>query len=90
MLNVVTGELDEGAAILIRGVEGISGPGRGAASLQIDASLQGKPAVRKTGLWFEWPATKPDVKIQRTARIGVDYAGPIWAAKKLRFVTRAA
>lgn len=25
-------------------------------------------------------------KIDRTARIGVDYAEPVWAARKLRFV----
>jgi DNA-3-methyladenine glycosylase len=84
MLNVVTGQIDEGEAILIRGVEGIAGPGRVAAALQIKSEFQGKPATRSSGLWFE--SRNVPLKIQTTARIGVDYAGPIWAAKKLRFV----
>jgi DNA-3-methyladenine glycosylase len=85
MLNVVTGEINEGEAVLIRGVQGISGPGRVATALQIDADLYGKPAARSSGLWFEVPGEAP-LKIKRTARIGVDYAGPVWAARKLRFV----
>jgi DNA-3-methyladenine glycosylase len=84
MLNVVTGQIDEGEAILIRGVQGICGPGRVAAALQISSELQGRPATRYSGLWFE--CHNAPIKIQTTARIGVDYAGPIWAAKKLRFL----
>jgi DNA-3-methyladenine glycosylase len=84
MLNVVTGEAGEGAAVLIRGVEGISGPGRVAASLGIDKSLHGLAASRASGLWFEAAADKR--RVVRRARIGVDYAGPIWAARKLRFL----
>lgn len=85
MLNVVTGEINEGEAVLIRGVQGVSGPGRVAAALQIDAELHGQPATRASGLWFE-VSGKAAPSIQRTARIGIDYAGPVWAAKKLRFV----
>src|SRR5436305_8063093 len=44
MLNVVTGEPDYPAAVLIRGTTDISGPGRITAQLQIDKSLNGKPA----------------------------------------------
>jgi len=87
MLNIVTGEVDEGAAVLIRGIEGISGPGRVAAALHIDSSLQGRQAERSSGLWFEAGALGA-VSIKRTARIGVEYAGPIWAEKKLRFVLK--
>jgi DNA-3-methyladenine glycosylase len=39
MLNVVTGAENEGAAVLIRGVDGLNGPGRVAAALGIDASF---------------------------------------------------
>lgn len=90
MLNIVTGEPGEAAAVLIRGIVGISGPGRVAAALGIDSSLTGKQAVPATGLWFEEPM--PGAKkahVLRTPRIGVDYAGPIWAAKKLRFIASA-
>jgi DNA-3-methyladenine glycosylase len=86
MLNVVTGEQGEGAAILIRGLDGVSGPGRVAAALEVDASMTGKEASPATGLWFEKPPVGRRVRVTRTPRIGIDYAGPIWAAKKLRFV----
>ena len=86
MLNVVTGGGDA-TAVLIRGVEGISGPGRVAAALCIDGSLYGKKASPSSGLWCE-AADRHDepASIKRTARIGVSYAGPIWANKKLRFI----
>ena len=52
MLNVVTGAENEAAAVLIRGVDGLNGPGRVAAALGIDASFYGKEARPETGLWF--------------------------------------
>lgn len=89
MLNIVTGEIDEAAAVLIRGVDQVNGPGRVAAELRIDASFNGRKATKATGLWFEEVGCRPArSRIRRTPRIGVDYAGPIWAAKKLRFVLR--
>lgn len=87
MLNIVTGKVGEASAVLIRGVEGISGPGRVTAAMDIDASFYGREATPKTGLWFATAsesAAKP--RIRSTPRIGVDYAGPVWAAKKLRFI----
>ena len=86
MLNVVAGDVGEGAAVLIRGVEGISGPGRVAAALRLDGSFTGRDAIAANGLWFEQPAPQRRLRIKRTPRAGVDYAGPIWASKKLRFV----
>jgi DNA-3-methyladenine glycosylase len=87
MLNVVTGEAGDAAAVLIRGLEHVNGPGRVAAALGIDASLNGREAAPVTGLWFECIGRKvPRSRIARTPRIGVDYAGPVWAAKELRFV----
>jgi DNA-3-methyladenine glycosylase len=87
MLNVVTGDIGDAAAVLIRGIEGVSGPGRVAAALGIDHSLNGRTAAPTSGLWFEPAArTLGGVPVTKTPRIGVDYAGPIWAAKKLRFV----
>jgi 3-methyladenine DNA glycosylase Mpg len=77
----------DAAGVLIRGIEGISGPGRVAAALGIDASLCGREARLSSGLWFEaaeWDDAPP--RIKRTTRMGVDYAGPLWAVKKLRFI----
>ncbi len=87
MLNVVTSEVGDASAVLIRGVAGISGPGRVAAAMGIDASLHGQEATPETGLWFANTNESPKKqRIRATPRIGVDYAGPIWAAKRLRFV----
>lgn len=81
MLNVVTGQIDEGEAILIRGVQGIAGPGRVAAALQINSGFHGKRATHSSRLWFESSLHTP-MKIQRTARIGVDYAGAYLGGEK--------
>jgi DNA-3-methyladenine glycosylase len=84
MLNVVTGPENHGSSVLIRGIEGVSGPGRVTAALRVDSCLNGMTTRVSSGLWFEFgpPRRRP---ITRTARIGVDYAGPLWSRKKLRF-----
>lgn len=87
MLNIVTDKEHYPAAILIRGAGDISGPGRLTKFLKIDKKLNGKKASVQTGLWFEDRGELADKKkIKRTARIGVDYAGLIWAEKDYRFV----
>lgn len=90
MLNIVTGEEGEPAAVLVRGVAGITGPGRVTKRLGIDGGVDGAGAVPETGVWIArpeavagWPI--PPRRIIRTPRIGVGYAGD-WAAKPLRFV----
>jgi DNA-3-methyladenine glycosylase len=84
MLNVVTGPGDYPAAVLIRGVEGIVGPARLTKALGINGDLNGKMAGRETGVWFS-EGTPSRKQIIRSARIGVDYAGPVWSAKPYRF-----
>ncbi len=87
MLNVVTGETGYPAAVLIRAVEAARGPGRLTSALHIDKALNGKVAGEETGLWFEDVGRKLSRRsVVRTPRIGVDYAGPVWSAKHLRFV----
>lgn len=87
MLNIVTGPKGYPAAILIRGAKEISGPARLTKFLQIDKSLNKKIAHPDSGLWFEDSNIKiSPKKIQKTPRIGVDYAGPVWSKKKYRFV----
>lgn len=87
MLNIVTEEKEFPAAILIRGVEGISGPGNVAKKLCIDKKVNGLPLSKKTGLWVEDHGILIQPKnILATSRIGVAYAGDIWSKKKLRYV----
>jgi DNA-3-methyladenine glycosylase len=89
MLNVVTGDVGHPAAVLIRGAGAIAGPGRLTRALEITSAFNGKPASARTGLWIADVGESPPADtILRTARIGVDYAGPIWAAKEYRFVLK--
>jgi DNA-3-methyladenine glycosylase len=87
MLNVVTGQVGHPEAVLIRGLDTVSGPARLTRALAIDRDLNGRPATPESGLWFEeGPPLVPGERIERTPRIGVDYAGPIWAPAELRFL----
>ncbi len=87
MLNIVTGPKDYPAAILIRGTKEVSGPGKLTKAMKVDRGMTGKAEKKKTGLWIEDRGIKIYKKnIQRTSRIGVEYAGPIWAKKPYRFI----
>jgi DNA-3-methyladenine glycosylase len=93
MLNLVVGPEDWPAAVLIRGVEGLSGPGRLTKGLGIGRDLNGATAgdaeVREgaSGLWIEDRGVKvARNRVRATPRVGVDFAGPVWAAKPWRFV----
>ena len=91
MLNLVTGPADWPAAVLIRGVEGIAGPGRLTAALGLDRRFNAQPAAPASGLWLEDDGlVVPRRRIGATPRIGVAYAGPEWAEKPWRFVLRPA
>ena len=85
MLNIVAGPQGAGAAVLIRSAGTVQGPGRLGKALALSMCLNGKPADRATGFWFEERAVRPR-RIVATPRIGVDYAGPRWSGRKLRFI----
>ena len=87
MLNIVTGEKGYPAAILFRGLTDVQGPGRLTKHLQIDRKFNGRRCLPSDGLWIE---SNPSFSIEhytvkRSPRIGVAYAGPIWANKPYRF-----
>ena len=90
MLNVVTGPGDYPAAVLIRSVEGMVGPARLTKALGISGDLNGKVANRETGVCFSEGLRPSRKQISRSARVGVDYAGPIWSAKPYRFRLKTA
>ncbi|MCF3648215.1 DNA-3-methyladenine glycosylase [Synoicihabitans lomoniglobus] len=89
MLNLVTGPRDYPAAVLIRGTQRIQGPGRLTKRLGIDRDLNTQPCAPASGLWLEDDGrVVPADEVSATPRIGIDYAGPNWAAKPWRFVWR--
>lgn len=89
MLNIVTREKGYPAAILIRGVEGQSGPGRLTKALHITRIQNGLSATQKSALWIEDRGVRlPSRAIMRSPRIGIDYAGKRWAGKLWRFTLK--
>lgn len=89
MLNIVTGEEGYPSAILIRGAGEVKGPGRLTKFLKVDKSFNCKEAVADSGLWIEDRGIRIDfARVKATPRIGVAYAGPVWAKKEWRFVVK--
>jgi DNA-3-methyladenine glycosylase len=86
MLNLVTGPENHPSAILIRGLDGVIGPGRLTRQLKIDRTLNGRLVEPASGLHLEdHGIVLPRGSIRSGPRIGVDFAGPTWAAKPWRF-----
>lgn len=84
LLNVVTGLEGDASAVLIRGVESATGPGRVGKLLALDRTFYAENLETSQRIWIE---DAPLVaRFTQTARIGVDYAGPDWASKPWRFV----
>lgn len=103
MLNVVCGQKDYPAAVLIRAVSIradsrrnsrgfaiLNGPARLTKFLKIDKKFNKKSASRRTGLWIEDRGVAiSDSRLAKSRRIGVDYAGPVWSKKLWNFsITR--
>lgn len=90
MLNIVCDGVDVPAAVLIRGVvvDGIdprrtNGPGKVTAQLGIARALHG---VHLDGAALELlPPQRAPGRLRRGPRVGIAYAGPIWAGKPWRW-----
>ncbi|MFT5622806.1 MAG: DNA-3-methyladenine glycosylase [Bacteroidia bacterium] len=87
LFNITTREKGYPAAVLIRAVEGVAGPGRLTKHFQISSSFNDQLLTRVGGLWVEdVDAGVSPTRIVATSRVGVDYAGAEWAAMPWRFV----
>ena len=82
MLNIVTGHEHEPQAVLIRGLEGLYGPGRITRKLQINRTFYDEDITVSPRIWVEDDGLKPS--FQTGTRIGVDYAGE-WKDKLWRY-----
>jgi DNA-3-methyladenine glycosylase len=92
-LNAVTEEVGTPCAVLIRGVEPVTGiegrtdgPGRLTRAMAIDGSLNRADLTAGTLRMAEGAPVQANA-IERSPRIGVAYAGE-WAAEPLRFFVR--
>nr|WP_321353572.1 DNA-3-methyladenine glycosylase [uncultured Draconibacterium sp.] len=86
MLNFVTGDAGDSSAVLIRGVEGISGPGRVGRALQLDKSFYGENLETSQRIWIEDSGMNP--QFTTAPRVGIDYAGEPWVSKPWRFILK--
>lgn len=94
MLNFSTAGQGKPEGVLIRGIladpDGqrklLAGPGRVTKYLRIDNKLDGADVIDSRQIWLEDRGVRiPAKSIRRGPRIGVDFAGPYWAARPWRF-----
>ncbi len=94
LLNFSTAGAGNPEGVLIRGIlteraaqrMPISGPGRVSAHLHVDRRLDRIDATRSVHMWLEDRGIRvPATRVRRGPRIGIDYAGAYWAARRWRF-----
>jgi DNA-3-methyladenine glycosylase len=83
MLNFVTSVENDPQAVLIRGIEGYTGPGKLTRHLLIDKTFYGENLFLSDRIWVEDSQIQPVYKTG--PRVGVDYAGE-WKDKPWRFM----
>lgn len=86
MLNIVTGAEGRPEAVLIRGIEGASGPGKLTQLLQIDRTLNREDLIASKRLWLESDGAV--FKFTAAPRIGIAYASKRDQSRKWRFTLR--
>ena len=86
MLNIVTGKENIPQAVLIRGIENHSGPGRLTRYLKIDKSFNEENLLTSNRLWIE--NNEIVTNYVSTPRIGIDYATEEYRCKLWRFLCK--
>lgn len=84
LLNIVTGKKGDASAVLIRGLEGINGPGRVGKALHLDKSFYDENLFTSTRIWVE--NSEKQVKFTTSPRVGIHYAGEPWVSKNWRYL----
>ncbi len=85
LMNVICGEEGVPQGVLIRGIDGFSGPGRVTKAMGIDRSLNGVDLLSGDVLWIE-EGEHPDYVT--APRVGIDYATEEYRNIPWRFIAR--
>lgn len=85
LLNLVTGPEGHPEAVLIRGIEGASGPGRVTKKLHVTCADNRLPLTKASGIWVEDDGAPPPA-FSAGPRVGVDYADPADRERPWRFM----
>lgn len=86
LINIVSGEKNSPEAVLIRGVEGASGPGKASKLMQIDTAFTGIDLCDAENIWLEDDGSV--VKHTVSKRIGIDYAKEEDRNRLWRFIAK--
>lgn len=92
-LNITTSSAGKPECVLIRALEPeegnyklANGPGKLCRWLKLDKSFYGEDLTKSSRIWVEDRGLKVNYSLIRAnKRIGIDYAGPVWANKPWRF-----
>ena len=90
LFNIVTGPAGHPEAVLIRGIEGVDGPGRTTRKLGITRAHNRLPLVPESGLWIEDDGfVFSNEKIDALPRVGIGYASAEDQARLWRFKVKS-
>lgn len=84
LLNVVSGPEGHPEAVLIRSVEGYTGPGRLTKAMSIDRTLNCIDLTSSDEVWLEDDGVLLPIRHDR--RVGIDYADPVDRDRLWRFI----
>ena len=87
LLNIVTGAEDHPEAVLIRGVEGASGPGRVTKRLGLTTAQNRIPLCPQFGIWVEDGGTSAPA-YDAHPRVGIDYAAEADRVRPWRYLVK--
>lgn len=94
--NISTAKAGAPECVLVRGLElsagdvkTANGPGKLCRYLKLNKSFYAEDLTKSRRIWLEdrGESVLPS-QIAKTARIGIDYAGPYWAGRKWRFLIK--
>lgn len=84
LMNIISGPAEHPQGVLIRGVEGINGPGKLTKQLGINCTHNGIDITTSNIIWIEDDGFVPE-QILTSPRIGINYATQEYRDKLWRF-----